>query len=250
VGLDCGHRTSSGHSNVADMNGLHVDSVRKQFGNRQILNDVFISCIPGEIVGLLGRNGSGKSTLLKIIFGAVQAQNKFVRVDGVVINSLSKANRLIQYLPNDGFLPLHLSIKDIISCFCSTESCRSVLENQFVSPFLKHQPGQLSGGERRAIEILIMLNSGAKYLLFDEPFNELSPLYVEVIKTMIRLHSAKKGIIVTDHNYEHVLDLSSSIILLDHGNTKPIENCHDLVALGYLPEGANSKMLKHHAPLL
>ena len=53
------------------MNNLHVDSVIKSFGTRQVLTDIYVSCTKGEIIGLLGRNGSGKSTLLKIIFGSL-----------------------------------------------------------------------------------------------------------------------------------------------------------------------------------
>jgi ABC-type multidrug transport system ATPase subunit len=88
------------------MSGLHADSVRKQIGNKQILNDVFISCKPGQIVGLLGRNGSGKSTLLKIIFGSLNADNKYVAVDGKKIDSLFDNRNLINYLPQDNCLPI------------------------------------------------------------------------------------------------------------------------------------------------
>jgi lipopolysaccharide export system ATP-binding protein len=65
------------------MSGLHVDSVRKDFGIRRVLNDVFLSCEVGEIVGLLGRNGSGKSSLLKIVFGSCAADYKFVSIDHI-----------------------------------------------------------------------------------------------------------------------------------------------------------------------
>lgn len=223
------------------MNRLHVDSIRKQFNNRQILNDVFISCEPGQIVGLLGRNGSGKSTLLKIIFGAVKAEYKFVSVDHVKTDSLFSNRAFINYLPQSGFLPGHVNIRNIISCFCCTEQSDLLQQNEFVSPYLQLRPGQLSGGERRLVEILIMLHSGAKYLLFDEPFHGLSPLYIEAIKNMIKSHSAETGFIITDHDYRHVLEISSKVILLDNGNTKPVQAHGDLISLGYLP--SNSQII-------
>lgn len=236
-------RFSSRHNFHAGMIGLHVDSVRKQFGNRQVLNDVFLSCKPGQIVGLLGRNGSGKSTLMKIIFGTTRADNKFVSVDGVVINSLYQGHRLIRYLPHDGFLPGHIIVKDVITCMCRREWSATLMQHDFIKAFLQQKPGQLSGGERRVIEILIMLHSGAKYFLFDEPFSGLSPLYIEVIKTIIRSNLDDKGFVITDHNYEAVIDLSSNMILLDRGNTKAIMNYGDLVTLGYLPS-KNMEILK------
>ncbi|MGY0035204.1 ATP-binding cassette domain-containing protein [Pedobacter sp. NJ-S-72] len=141
------------------MSGLHVDSVRKHIGLRQILNDVFISCQQGEIVGLLGRNGSGKSTLLKIIFGSLDSENRFVSIDDVSINSLSENRRRIGYLPQDSFLPKHLKISSIISIFCTRNQAAVLVENDLIKPFLKKKSGQLSGGEIRLVEILLMVHS-------------------------------------------------------------------------------------------
>lgn len=217
------------------MSLLHVDSVRKQIGERQILNDVFISCKPGEIVALLGRNGSGKSSLLKIIFGSVSADNKFISIDGKKISSLSDNAKLLQYLPQDNYLPNHVKITSIIKCFCNKENAARVMENYLVEPFLQKKVKQISGGERRILEVLLMLHSEAKYLLFDEPFNSVSPLHIEILKNLIKAHSKDKGIIITDHDYRNVLDISSTVILMDNGNTKVIREFKELIAFGYLP---------------
>lgn len=222
------------------MKGLHVDSVRKQIGNSQILNDVFISCSTGEIVGLLGRNGSGKSTLLKIIFGSLSADNKFVSIDDKKINSLYDNRRLLQYLPQNNYLPNHIRIASTIKCFCSNENAALVMEDNLVKPFLQKKVEQLSGGERRILEVLLMVNSEAKYLLFDEPFNGISPLHIEILKDLIKKHSKDKGIIITDHDYRNVLDVSSRIILMDDGNTKVIKELKDLISLGYLPASSEN----------
>lgn len=217
------------------MSGLHVDSVRKQIGDRQILNSVFISCKPGEIIGLLGRNGAGKSTLLKIIFGSLGADNKFVSINDKRINSLFGSSELLKYLPQNNYLPDHIKIKHIIHCFCSSEKVSMVINDSLVKPFLHKKVKQLSGGEKRIIEVLLMVHSGAKYLLFDEPFNGLSPLHVEIIKDIIKKHSKNNGVIITDHSYRNVLDISSRVILMDNGNTKVINETKELISLGYLP---------------
>lgn len=80
-----------------------------------------------------------------------------------------------------------------------------------------------------------MVHSDAKYLLFDEPFNGVSPLCVEILKDLIKKHSKDKGFIITDHDYENVLDISSTVILMDNGNTKVIKSFDELIAYGYLP---------------
>lgn len=215
--------------------GLHVDSVRKEFRGRQVLNDVFLSCQPGEIVGLLGRNGSGKSTLLKIIFGSLSADNRFVSVDGKRLGSLYDNRNTIGYLPQDSFLPAHIKIKSIISCFCNPINAAALLEHDFVKPWLDKKGPELSGGERRIIEVLLMINSDATYLMFDEPFNGIAPLHIDVLKELIKEGSENKGFIITDHDYRNVIDISSKIVLMDNGNTKIIKDLDDLVRFGYLP---------------
>ena len=145
------------------MRELQVDSVSKSFGYSQLLSDIYFSCRPGEIIGLLGRNGCGKSTLLKIIFGSLCADNKFVRVNGAIASTLSETKNKISYLPQNSFLPSHLKIKKIIDLFCKPRTY--LLEiNPHVKPFLNRKSNELSGGERRIIEILLILNSTAEYI--------------------------------------------------------------------------------------
>jgi len=217
------------------MSGLYIDSIVKNFGLHRVLSDVFITCKQGEIIGLLGRNGSGKSTLLKIVFGALKADHKFVTAGEKPIKNLYDCRNLIQYLPQDSFLPTHISIKKIITVFCEQKEAALLFEMELVKPFLYHKSNDLSGGERRLIEIFIILYSKAKYVLFDEPFNGLAPLHIEIIKEKIIERSLEKGFIITDHDYTHVLDLSTSIILLCEGGTKKIKNQQELIDFGYLP---------------
>lgn len=220
------------------MSGLHADSIRKQYGDRQVLNDIFLSCKTGEIVGLLGRNGSGKSSLLKIIFGTLAADNKFVTVDQRLMRSLFSGRDLIKYLPQDSFLPARIKIKYLISCFCSKASKGLVMADPLIQPHLEKRPSQLSGGEKRLIEILLLVHSEAKYLLLDEPFNGLSPLQITAVKSIIQRHAAVKGFVITDHDYRNVLDIASKIVLMDQGNTRVIRDPRELIQFGYLPESS------------
>lgn len=217
------------------MSGLHVDSVRKQIRDRQILSDVFISCKIGEVVGLLGRNGSGKSSLLKIIFGSLAADYKYISIDGKRVTTIYDNRNQLQYLPQDHYLPNHVKIKSIIDCFCTKENGDLVKEHALVRPSLQKKVYELSGGEKRILEVLLMVHSEAKYLLFDEPFSGLSPLHGDILKDIISKHSKDKGFIITDHHYRTVLDISSRIVLMDNGNTKVIKELDDLITFGYLP---------------
>jgi ABC-type lipopolysaccharide export system ATPase subunit len=80
----------------------------------------------------------------------------------------------------------------------------------------------------------MILYSKANYILLDEPFTHISPIQAEDIKAIIRKRSAYKGFIITDHQYQNILEISHKIILIDNGATKLIENKEELVTYGYL----------------
>ncbi len=216
------------------MSGLFVDSVIKNYGTKQVVTDIFVSCKEGEIIGLLGRNGAGKSTLLKIIFGSLVADRKFVRVDNKLIKGLFDNRNLVNYLPQDHFLPNHIKIKRLINLFCDKTEAEHLFKNEFIAPLLEKKCIYLSGGEKRLLEVLIIVNSRVKYILIDEPFNGIAPVYKDCIKNMIVAQSKNKGFIITDHDYRNILDISTRIILLYDGGTKEIRHKDELKYWGYL----------------
>ena len=216
------------------MGELYIDSVCKTFGTRQVLTDIFISCRPGEIIGLLGRNGSGKSTLLQIIFGSLSAEYRYVTVDGKIVPGPRQTNEQIAYLPQHNFLPGHLRIGRIIKLFCDVHNRDAVESHPNVQPFLELKPNQLSGGERRLIEIMLIVNSGSTYILLDEPLNAIEPIHKEVVKQIIQEHAFAKGFIITDHDYKNVLSLATKTILLVDGCTREIKTAEELVRFDYL----------------
>lgn len=84
------------------------------------------------------------------------------------------------------------------------------------------------------IEILVMLFSDCNFLLLDEPFHSLSPIIIDKIKVLIKQQAKNKGIILTDHQYQNVLEISDQILLLKNGSTKVIHDLEDLKRNGYL----------------
>lgn len=225
------------------MSELHVDSVSKSFGVNQVLTDIFISCKPGDIIGLLGRNGGGKSTLLKIVFGALKADNKFVRIDGKMVSGLCESKGMIAYLPQNNFLPGHLKISTIVELFCKTSEVDDIKSNQHVAPFLNKRSNELSGGERRMVEILLIIHATAKYILIDEPFNGVAPIYKDDVKRLVQEHSREKGFVITDHDHMNIMDIATKIILLQDGCTREIKTKDELVYWGYMP-GGTLKIIK------
>ncbi len=216
-------------------NLLEVDSVTKAFGYNQVLTDIYVKCRTGEIIGLLGRNGTGKSTLLKIIYGTQTADNRFIRINGKVYEN-PYLSGLLAYLPQDSFLPKQLTIFKVIQLYLGTISITTFAKDEIIGPLLQSKVSSLSGGELRYLEIKLLLNLPAMFVLLDEPFNGIAPVVIEHLKEMIQEHAKTKGIILTDHDCRNVLDVADSHYLLYDGGIKHIENKDDLVSWGYLSE--------------
>lgn len=191
---------------------LEADSIRKSFGDKQVLTDVAIKCRPGDIIGLLGRNGSGKSTLMKIIFGTLFTDYKFIRINDRVLSQPFKSKHTISYLPQDNFLPKNITVEKVVEIYSENSNQAKFLDDEVLSKVTRTKIGNLSGGESRYLEVKLLLNLESDFILLDEPFNGISPLHVESVSKMIRDISTKKGIILTDHDYRNVLDVANKIL--------------------------------------
>ena len=213
---------------------LEIDSVQKYFNQKIVLSDVYLKCKTGEIIGLLGRNGSGKSTLLKIVFGILSADNKFIRVDGKVLFKNSDLLNEISYLPQENFIPSSFSVKKAIKLSIDKSETADLYKDEFLNSLKNKKIHQLSGGELRYLEIKLILSNPSKFVLLDEPYNGLSPIMIDKINQLIIENSSKKGIIITDHNYENIIKISSRLILMKDGKTIQIKDKMELVEKGYL----------------
>lgn len=212
---------------------LEVDGIQISYNGKLLLSDVYLKCETAEIIGLLGRNGSGKSTLLKIIFGLVSSPDKCIRVDGVSQRNKTMLSE-IGYLHQDPFIPNHLSVKKALALSIDKEEMKVFCEDLLIRSILLKKIKHLSGGELRYLEIKIVLFNSSKFVLLDEPYNGLAPLMIDVINEMILNNSFKKGIIITDHNYQNVLKVSTHLVFLKDGKTHQLKGKKELFEKGYL----------------
>lgn len=216
---------------------LEVDSVQKQYDGKIIVSDVYLKCETTDIIGILGRNGSGKSTLLKIIFGIVTADFKFVRVDGAVKSKTSDLLNEISYLPQENFIPNLFSVKKAIVLSVANDKLQEFYEDEIIQTILNKKINQLSGGELRYLEIKLILNKNSKFVLLDEPYNGLSPIMIDKINVLVTKYSNIKGIIITDHNYENIIKISTELVLMKEGKMHHLRDRSELVEKGYLKVG-------------
>ncbi|WP_459926525.1 ATP-binding cassette domain-containing protein [Flavobacterium covae] len=214
---------------------LEIDSVLKISGKRPILSDVYLSCNTGDVIGLFGRNGSGKSTFLKIIFGSMSAENKHVTIDKKKLDIPFLLKNGIGFLPQNQFIPNYLKVEKCVIFFIeSHQKIDLFFDDIAINKIRQKKISELSFGELRYLEIKILLYSENKFILLDEPFQGLSPIYVENIKDLILNSKKNKGIIITDHNYNQVLELTNKLYLIKDGTIFLLKNNDDLREYGYL----------------
>ncbi|MCI9844281.1 ATP-binding cassette domain-containing protein [Flavobacterium pectinovorum] len=213
---------------------LEVDGIQKKFDERVILFDIYMKCETSEIVGLLGRNGSGKSTLLKIMVGLVTAPNKCIRINEISKNKATDLFDEISYLHQDQFIPNYLSVKKAISLSIDANEIKIFCEDEFIKSILNKKINQLSSGELRYLEIKIVLYNSSKFVLLDEPYNGLPPIMIDVVNELIKVNAKRKGIIITDHNYQNVIKISTRLVLIKDGKVHNINKKEELVEKGYL----------------
>ncbi len=218
------------------MHTLSVTELHKNFGNRSLLDYITLECSTGDITGIFGRNGSGKSTLLKILFGTLKANSIRLKIDNKpVLPSQIIPQQKIAYLPQDSFLPKSLKVRDIVPMYFTDGNLQDkILYDPFVVRVANTRAGSLSMGELRYFELLLIALLPHPFLMLDEPFSMVEPLYREKIKERLDLLKETKGIILTDHYYNDILETANSCLLLHNGRLVPVTNKEDLAGYGYL----------------
>ena len=211
------------------MSKLTAKNLKKSFKRTLIIKGVSIEAKTGEVVGLLGPNGAGKTTTFYLICGLLVPDEGEVRLDEKDITKLplhKKARLGIGYLPQESSIFRDLSVEDNLYIVAEEyynekekeEIVEELLESFNIEPIRKRKGINLSGGERRRVEIARALVPKPKFLFLDEPFAGVDPVNVNEIKELVKLLSQKNiGVIITDHNVRETLSICNRAYVLKDG---------------------------------
>lgn len=112
-----------------------------------------------------------------------------------------------------------------------------LIEQDDIISKIRHQKiADLSGGEKRYLELMLLLQQDADCYLLDEPFSGVAPHMQNHIQQIILDNSKNKGFIISDHHFHTVLAITTRIVLLQNGACRKIESRKDL-EMFYVPEG-------------
>ncbi len=209
---------------------LRSEDLVKIYKKRTVVNKASIQVSKGEIVGLLGPNGAGKTTTFYMIVGMIKPEDGRVYLDDNDITKVpmyKRARMGIGYLPQEASVFRRLSVEENILAVLEMtkldqkarkEKCESLLEDLSITQIRKSKGFQLSGGERRRIEIARALATDPSFILLDEPFAGVDPIAVEDIMSIVaNLKNRGIGVLITDHNVHETLSIVDKAYILING---------------------------------
>jgi lipopolysaccharide export system ATP-binding protein len=212
------------------MSLLSVKKLSKNIKNRNIIKDINFSINSAEIVGLLGPNGAGKTTTFYSIAGLIQPSDGEIFLNDVNITNMPmhlRSRHGISYLPQEASIFQNLSVEDNILGLAQLsmkhdeelkDKYNKIVEDFNLSNILTQKGRELSGGQRRRVEIARCLVTMPKIILMDEPFAGIDPIAVEDIKKILnKLVSQGISILITDHNVSAALEICSRGLILSEG---------------------------------
>jgi len=209
---------------------LVVEDLVKVYQERRVVDEVCLLVEQGQIVGLLGPNGAGKSTTFYCIIGLIRPDGGAVYLSGEDIGQLPvylRARRGITYLPQESSIFRKLTVEQNVLAILETLSIgrgeqqqrlRELLADLNISHLAKSKAYNLSGGERRRVEICRALVTQPAFILLDEPFAGIDPIAVTEIQGLIRsLKDRGIGVVISDHNVRETLKVCDWAYIMHEG---------------------------------
>ncbi len=209
---------------------LTLNEISKSIKDKTIVDKVSFEIKPGSVNGLLGPNGAGKTSTFYLIAGLIKLDSGEIIFNGADISNMpmhKRSNMGIKYLPQEpsifqdltvyenlyGLAEISFKEKNKISQFM-TQS----IEEFSLEKILDLKGRQLSGGQRRKVEIARTLAASPKIILLDEPFAGIDPIAIDEIKNVLRTLKEKGiAILITDHNVREALDICDNAIVVNRG---------------------------------
>ena len=221
---------------------LRTEDIVKKYRQRTVVNHVTIQVEQGEIVGLLGPNGAGKSTTFYMIVGLIRPDSGKVLLDGKDVTKMpmyQRARRGIGYLAQEASVFRKLTVRENVMLVLEMTGCprkdrharaEQLMEDLKVTHRASARGAELSGGERRRVEIARALAANPSFLLLDEPFAGIDPRAIEDIQEMVQeLRNRGLGVLITDHNAAATLNLTDRTYVIVDGKVV-FEGTRDEVA--------------------
>jgi len=201
---------------------VSIQNLHKKFGKNQVLSGLDLEIGQGGIFAVLGPNGSGKTTLIKCLLGMVIPNKGTISVLGENVKNGSAYRHKIDYLPQIANFPSNLKVKELIKMIKDLRG-NTTLDQELISlfklePFLDKKLGNLSGGTKQKVNLVLTFMFNSPLVILDEPTSGLDPISLLRLKKLIQAEKDKgKTILITSHIMSFVEEISDEIVFLLEG---------------------------------
>ncbi|MBK7045796.1 MAG: LPS export ABC transporter ATP-binding protein [bacterium] len=222
---------------------LRAEGLRKVYRGRAVVDGVDLELRQGEVVGLLGPNGAGKTTSFYMIVGFITPDRGRVTLDGRELSRLPMYKRArlgIGYLPQESSIFRRLTVEQNVLAILQSRRMPGperrkrldhLLEMMGVAHIRRSRGYELSGGERRRVEIARALVSEPKFMLLDEPFAGIDPIAVADLQHVVStLREQGLGVLITDHNVRETLTITDRAYILFEGRIELAGTADEIVS--------------------
>lgn len=208
---------------------LSARSLRKRFGERLVVADVDLAILEGQVTGLLGPNGAGKTTVFRMLAGLLLPDGGEVRLLGQDVTSWPlhrRARAGLGYLPQVPTVFRGLSARQNVELVLEEQnrtrgSAQACLDQAGIGHLAEARAENLSGGERRRLELARVLAQEPRVLMLDEPFAGVEPVSVSGIQERLRRLAAEGlAVLITDHAVREALGVCHRVIMIDEGTVR------------------------------
>lgn len=202
---------------------IDISNLHKSYGKNQVLKGINLMVDKGGVLAVLGPNGSGKTTLIKCILGMVIPNSGEIKVNGESVEKDWKYRRMVDYLPQIAKFPENLSVNELINMIKDLRGKSELDESELISkfalqPHLDKKLGNLSGGTKQKVNIVLTFLFDSPIVILDEPTTGLDPVAIITLKELIE-EAREKGkiILLTSHIMSFVEEISDEIVFLLEG---------------------------------
>jgi len=208
---------------------IKIDNLKKQFGETCACDIPSFQINDGDILGLVGNNGAGKTTLFRMLLDLLKADEGSVEIDGITPAESEAWKRHVGAYIDEGFLIDFLTPEEYFAFLGKVSGLTQAEVDERLKDFERFANGEifgqkklirnLSAGNKMKVGIISALLRRPQTVILDEPFNFLDPTSQLVLKHLLTDYNRETGatILISSHNLQHTVDISTRIALLEHG---------------------------------
>ena len=220
---------------------IELKGLVKSFKDKTAVDIDRLHIADGEMVGLVGNNGAGKTTLFRLMLDLLKADNGYVELtfatddadpnDTLTVNPamLEDWKQYTGAYIDSGFLIEFLTPEEYFDFIAKVSNISKEQLDNRLDEYAQFMGGEIMGqkklirdfsaGNKQKIGIVAALINQPQLLILDEPFNFLDPSSQNILKQLLTNYNSRHGatILLSSHNLQHTVEVSSRIVLLEHG---------------------------------